>query len=107
VVHVGPGERAVAGAPVVGLLNITSWRIETRNLSELTIGRVRAGQQARVRVLAFRDEELRGQVAAVSPVAVVQQGDTTYTVIIELQPTDLNLRPGMNVEVEILTSPGD
>jgi HlyD family secretion protein len=101
-VSVSPGERAVAGAPVIELLDTTSWRVETRNLSELTIGRVRAGQQALVRVLAFRDEELRGHVAAVSPVAVVQQGDTTYTVIVELQNTDLNLRPGMNVEVEIL-----
>jgi hypothetical protein len=33
---------------------------------------------------------------------VVQQGDTTYTVVIELKPTDLNLRPGMNAEVEIV-----
>jgi hypothetical protein len=41
-------------------------------------------------------------VAAISPVAVVQQGDTTYTLMIELEPTDLNLRPGMNAQVEIL-----
>jgi len=32
----------------------------------------------------------------------VQQGDTTYTLMIELEPTDLNLRPGMTVQVEIL-----
>jgi hypothetical protein len=34
---------------------------------------------------------------------VVQQGDTTYTLLIDLEPTQLNLRPGMNAEVEILT----
>jgi hypothetical protein len=34
---------------------------------------------------------------------VVQQGDTTYTAVIELDPTGLNLRPGMNAEVEIVT----
>jgi hypothetical protein len=61
------------------------------------------GQQAIVQVIAFRDEELRGRVAIVSPVAVVQQGDTTYTLLIDLEPTHLNLRPGMNAEVEILT----
>jgi hypothetical protein len=33
---------------------------------------------------------------------VVQQGDTTYTLMIELEPTDLPLRPGMTVQVEIL-----
>jgi multidrug efflux pump subunit AcrA (membrane-fusion protein) len=100
-VSASSGERTAAGAPVIELLDLTKWQVETRNLSELEISRVRANQQAVVRVLAFRDEELRGHVTAISPVAVVQQGDTTYTVMVELQPTGLNLRPGMNVEVEI------
>ena len=42
-------------------------------------------------------------VVAVSPVAVVQQEDTIYRVKVELEPSDLNLLPGMNVGVEILT----
>jgi hypothetical protein len=56
-----------------------------------------------VRVNAFRDQMLRGRVVTISPVAVVQQGDTTYTLMIELEPTALNLQTGMNVQVEILT----
>ena len=59
-------------------------------------------QEAQVQVLALQGETLRGRVDAISPVAVVQQGDTTYTLMIELEPTDLNLRPGMNAQVEIL-----
>jgi multidrug efflux pump subunit AcrA (membrane-fusion protein) len=55
-----------------------------------------------VRVLALSGEELRGRVVSISPVAVVQQGDTTYTLEIELDPTDLNLRPGMTAQVEII-----
>jgi len=102
-VYLSQGEWAGPGAPVVELLDTTRWRIETRNVSELNIGRIRVGQEAIVRVMAFRGEELRGRVDAISPVAVVQQGDTTYTVFIELEPTDLNLRPGMNAEVAILT----
>jgi multidrug resistance efflux pump len=101
-VYLHPGEWAAAGAPVVELLDTGLWRVETRNIGELDIGRVKVGQVAIVRVMAFRGEELPGRVAAVSPVAVVQQGDTTYTVLIELESNDLNLRPGMNVEVEIL-----
>jgi HlyD family secretion protein len=100
-VYLSQGEWAGPGAPVVELLDTTRWRIETRNVSELNIGRIRVGQEAIVRVMAFRGEELHGRVDAISPVAVVQQGDTTYTVFIELEPTDLNLRPGMNAEVVI------
>jgi HlyD family secretion protein len=102
-VYLSPGEWAGPGVPVVELLDTTRWRVETRNVSELNIGRIRVGQEAIVRVMAFRGEQLRGRVDAISPVAVVQQGDTTYTVMIELEPTDLNLRPGMNAEVALLT----
>ena len=102
-VYLHPGEWAAAGAPVVELLDTGRWRVETRNIGELNIGRVEVGQAAIVRVMAFRGEELPGRVVAISPVAVVQQGDTTYTAIVELDATGLNLRPGMNAEVEILT----
>jgi HlyD family secretion protein len=102
-VYLHPGEWAAPGAPVVEILDTTGWLVETRNVGELSIGRVEAGQEATVRVMAFPGEKLHGRVVAISPLAVVQQGDTTYTVMIELEPTDLNLRPGMNVEVEIVT----
>jgi HlyD family secretion protein len=102
-VHLHPGEWAAPGVPAVELLDTAGWLVETRNVGELNIGRVQAGQEAIVRVMAFRGEELRGSVMAISPIAVVQQGDTTYTVMIELEPTNLNLRPGMNAEVEIVT----
>ncbi len=82
---------------------MSRWRIETKNVGELQIGRVRVGQEVLVWVNAFRDETLHGHVATISPVAVVQQGDTTYTLMIELEPTDLNLRPGMTVQAEIVT----
>lgn len=102
VVYLRPGEWGAPGAPVVEIIDTTRWYVETRNVSELTIGQVRVGQEAQVQVLALRGEMLRGRVDTISPVAVVQQGDTTYTLMIELEFTDLNLRPGMNAQVEIL-----
>jgi HlyD family secretion protein len=101
-VYLRPGEWGGPGVPVVAIIDTTRWYVETRNVSELTIGQVRAGQEAQVQVLALRGETLRGRVDTISPVAVVQQGDTTYTLMIELESTDLNLRPGMNAQVEIL-----
>jgi multidrug efflux pump subunit AcrA (membrane-fusion protein) len=102
-VPIRPGEWAAPGATVVELLDLSRWHVETMNVSELQIGRVKVGQEVRVRVNAFPGETLGGHVIAISPVAVVQQGDTTYTLTIELEPTELNLRAGMTVQVEILT----
>ena len=96
------GEWATPGVTVVELLDVSRWRIETKNVGELQIARVRVGQEVQVRVNAFNDETLHGRVATISPVAVVQQGDTTYTLMIELDSTDLNLRPGMTAQVEIV-----
>lgn len=101
-VEIRAGEWAAPGAPAIELLDVSRWRIETKNVGELQIARVQAGQEVKVRVNAFRDKLLSGRVLAVSPVAVVQQGDTTYTLTIELEPTDLNLRPGMTAQVEIV-----
>jgi multidrug resistance efflux pump len=96
------GEWAAAGASLVELLDTTRWHVETRNVGELNIGRVRVGQKAVVWVNAFSGETLNGRVITISPSAVVQQGDTTYTLIIELEPTQLNLRTGMTAQIEIL-----
>jgi len=102
-VYLRPGEWGAPGLPVVGVIDTTTWYVETRNVSELTIGQVQVGQEAQVQVLALQSEMLHGRVDTISPVAVVQQGDTTYTLMIELESTGLNLRPGMNAQVEILT----
>lgn len=102
-VPVNVGEWAAPGAAVIELLDLSRWRVETKNVGELEIAHVQVGQEVLVRVNAFRGETLAGRVVSISPVAVVQQGDTTYTLMIEFKPTDLNLRPGMTAQVEIVT----
>jgi multidrug resistance efflux pump len=101
-IQVSEGEWAVPGGVVIELLDTSNWLLETKNVGELQIGRVELGQQARARVNAFQNETLEGHVIAISPDAVVQQGDTTYTLVIQLESTELNLRPGMTARVEIL-----
>jgi HlyD family secretion protein len=103
-VPVSVGEWASSGTPVVELIDVSRWRVETKNVGELQIARVQEGQEAIVQVNAFQDEALRGRVLTISPVAVVQQGDTTYTLTIELEDTDLNLRPGMTARVEVVAN---
>ncbi|HOU13296.1 MAG TPA: HlyD family efflux transporter periplasmic adaptor subunit [Anaerolineae bacterium] len=102
-VNLSVGEWVAPGAPVIELLDVSRWRVETKNVGELEIGRVQVGQTVTARINAFRDTPLSGRIVTISPVAVVQQGDTTYTLMIELDPTDLALRPGMTAQVEIET----
>ena len=101
-IHIDEGEWAMPGAVVVEMLDLSSWQVETKNVGELEIGRVKIGQTAQVRFNAFQAKPVPGQVKAISPESVVQQGDITYTLVIALEPTDLNLRPGMTARVEIL-----
>jgi multidrug resistance efflux pump len=100
-VHVRPGEWVAPGAPILEVIDASHWYVETRNVSELSIGQVRVGQRAIVEVLALDRTEIEGAVDTISPVAVVQQGDTTYTLMVAVDATDLPLRPGMNAQVQI------
>jgi HlyD family secretion protein len=102
-VHLRPGEWAARGVPAVAVIDTSRWTVETRNVGELVIGQVSVGQPVSVQVYAFQGQRLRGHVGMISPLQVVQQGDTTYTLTIALEPTDLALRPGMNAQVEITT----
>jgi len=95
------GEYANPGEMMVEVLDTSGWLIETKNVGELQIGHIQIGQEVQVSVNAFNGETLSGYVVAISPIAIVQQGDTTYTLTIELEPTDLNLWPGMTTQVVI------
>jgi HlyD family secretion protein len=101
--HFNEQEWVNPGEAVIELQDVSRWRVETKNVSELQIGRIAIGQEVNATVNAFRNDILTGRVLEIHPDAVVQQGDVTYTLIIELEATDLNLRPGMTVQVTIST----
>ncbi|MCP4421900.1 MAG: HlyD family efflux transporter periplasmic adaptor subunit [Chloroflexi bacterium] len=101
-VYLQPGEWANAGTAFIEIIDTSGWLVETSNISELEIGQIVIGQEATVLVHAVDSAELEGHVAIISPIAVVQQGDTTYSLTIALEPTNLPLRSGMNAQVEIL-----
>lgn len=100
-IHAQPGEVVSAGQAVLEVIDTSSWLVETNNVSELTISRIAIGQAATVKVIVLPEQRLTGTVIAIDPVAVVQQGDTTYTLYLELAPSELPLLAGMNVEVAI------
>lgn len=101
-IDINVGEFSNAGSPVLTIIDNSHWYVETENVSELDIGKIQVGHDVNVRVVSFNTENLSGEVVEISPVAVVQQGDTTYSLRIKLEGTDLALLPGMNSSVDIL-----
>jgi HlyD family secretion protein len=89
------------GTTLLKMADLT--RVRMRALvNETDIGRVRAGQSARVTVDAYPDRPFQGVVEKIEPQAVVQQSVTMFPVIISLDNNEGYLKPGMNGEVSML-----
>lgn len=87
-------------------------RIATRNdlavvadVDELDLPNIEPGAEARFRLDAFPASELTGQVVSTAPQARQQGGATVFATEIEFDPPEgLDMRPGMNADVTIVTA---
>ena len=103
-VNVGHGELVQSGEVVLVVANLNHLRVETTDLSERDIARVRLRQHASVQLKAFADP-LDGKVAAVMPLSGRSaDGDIVYKVTIELDAQPADLLWGMTGDVEIDTA---
>jgi HlyD family secretion protein len=101
-VDIASGSQAGAG-PVVTLVDISHLQFVTTNLSERDLGRITMGQKANITLKAFPDANLAGTVTAIAPLAGQAVGDAaTFMVRIDLDATELTLRPGMTGQVQIV-----
>ncbi len=95
------GELVNLGAPVLTLADLSELRVETTDLDEAGAATVRPGQAVKITVNAFDDKILTGKVVAIAPQGIVTPtGDTVYTVTIDLDRQDPELRWGMTTKVE-------
>ncbi len=102
-VMVEEGETVSAGTPVLVIGDLTTLQIETDDLSEVDIVEVAVGQKVDITVDALPDQEFRGRVSEIAPMAEEQHGDIVYTVTIELEEgLEADLRWGMTAYVDIL-----
>ena len=102
VVDILPGERVIAGEPVITIADLSVLQVETTDLSERDVADIAVGQQASVYVEAL-NLDVPGHVKRISPQAKVIGGDVVYTVLIELAEQPASLRWGMTVVVSIET----
>ena len=84
------------------LLMATLDEVQVRALvDEIDVGRIRAGQEAKIKVDAYPDGRFAGNVLKIEPQAVVEQNVTTFPVLVRIPNERGLLLPGMNCEVEV------
>jgi RND family efflux transporter MFP subunit len=75
------------------------------DVDELDLPNVEPGAEARFRLDAFPASELTGQVVSTAPQARQQGGATVFATEIAFDPPEgLDMRPGMNADVTIVTA---
>jgi HlyD family secretion protein len=81
--------------------DLTKMQVDT-NVSESDIGEVREGQKARFVVDAYPDRVFYGTVSQVRNDPLIVQNVVTYDVIVEVDNSDLALKPGLTATVTIV-----
>jgi HlyD family secretion protein len=99
-VDVAAGETVVPGRVAVLLGDLSKYQIETTDLSERDVARVKVGQTVNVSIEAL-GETFTGKVASIALVSSTLGGDVVYTVTIELDEQPQGLLWGMSADVEI------
>ncbi|MBP5215475.1 MAG: efflux RND transporter periplasmic adaptor subunit [Alphaproteobacteria bacterium] len=83
--------------------DLTKMQIEA-SVVEADIAKVKEGQTVRFTVDSYADEYFLGKVVQVRNEAVSTSNVVTYTVVVEIDNSDLKLKPGMTANVEIITA---
>lgn len=93
------GEQVAPGQAVGTLADFSSWWVETDNLTEIEVVRIREGQGASIVLDALPEAPLTGTVTAIDTVFEEKRGDITYTARIALTDVDPLMRWGMTAAV--------
>jgi HlyD family secretion protein len=102
-VNINVGETVGAGVPVITMGDLANLRLETDDLSETSVGKVKIGQTVTVAFEALPAREFAGKVTQIAPISSQKQGGTNYTVTVEVAGLDPSLRWGMTGHIEIDT----
>ena len=99
------GDRVTASQGLVTIPEVNRMVMET-SVSEAEMHRVRPSQPAAIRVEAFPDLRLTGRVTRVGSLARASADrpfeDKRFDLVVELDPTDADLRPEMTARADIV-----
>lgn len=95
------GEPVSPAAPIVQLADLGLWEIQTTDLTEINIVKVRGGDTVTLTFDAIPGLELAGKVTRIDSLGQNRQGDIVYTVTVKLDKMDDRLRWNMTAKVSI------
>ena len=99
-INVTPGEFVRENGTIVTLATLNTFQIETIDLSERDIVKVKIGDPANIFIVAL-NENIGGKVIGISPIASRVEGDVVFKVTIAPDAQPEGLLWGMTAEVEI------
>ena len=102
-VDVGQTVAASLQAPVLFTIaeDLRKMQVHT-NVAEGDVGRLMTGQEATFTVDAFPGQRFKGKIGQIRNAAQTLQNVVTYDAVIDVDNTDLRLRPGMTATVTVL-----
>ncbi|WP_254151051.1 HlyD family efflux transporter periplasmic adaptor subunit [Candidatus Chloroploca mongolica] len=100
-INLEPGEQPSATLPAFVLADLTSWKIETSDLTELDIVAVREGDTVALSFDALPELNLVGVISQIEAMGKTYQGDVIYTVTIVPQTWDPRLRWNMTATMTL------
>lgn len=92
------GESVSPGQIIFSISDVSRLHVETSDLNERDVVKVKVGQAVQVAVKAL-NVSLPGRVVRISPVANILGGDVVYKTVIDLDETPAELLTGMSVDV--------
>ena len=98
-----PGAYVSPGQAILLLADDSDWRVETTDLTELNVVRIRDGNSAEITFDALPGSKFTGNVLQINSLGENRQGDITYKVLTSIKNLDERLKWNMTCAVVLRT----
>ncbi len=96
------GQVVSPGAPVITFGDLQNLRVETVDLVEVDVAKIKLGQPAKIKLDAFPDKIFNGKVIQIAPFATDRRGDKVFKVTLDVSDAaNAGWRWGMTASIEI------
>jgi len=100
-INIITGQTVAANTVAMSIADLDHLQIQA-NLPEVDAVQVKVGQRAQITLDAISTQTISGQVTKIALIGTVTQGVVNYPVTINLDPTDLPVKPGMTASINII-----